>query len=396
MFETLSVQPTDSVLGLIKLYAADRNPAKIDLGVGVYRDDDGGTPIMQAVKAAELRLHGEQASKTYFGSEGDAAFLASVAPLALGAAAGSTDRITGCQSVGGTGALRLAATLAVTSRPEARIWVGTPTWPNHLPIFGAAEMTIETYTYFDPETQSVRFDEMVDALGRAKAGDVALLHACCHNPTGADLTPDQWRTIGALLERRGVVPLLDFAYLGFGRGVGHDAAGVETILEMVPEAMVAFSCSKNFGLYRERTGALFVVADQARAASVLSNLQILARTVYSTPPDHGAAVVRTILNDAGLHADWDRELRNAGDRLRRIRRTLAAQGDVGGIDFTAFGEQNGMFSLLPLTAAQVTRLREERSIYMAGSGRINVAGLTDANIPAFVDAVAAIAGRDVA
>ncbi|WP_076858337.1 amino acid aminotransferase [Bradyrhizobium mercantei] len=391
MFSSLSVLPTDSVLGLIRLHAEDPNPSKIDLGVGVYRDAAGKSPIMAAVKEAEKRLVSHQRSKTYFGSEGDPEFLASIIPLVFGEARLPAERVVACQAVGGTGALRLAATLAAFASSEPRIWIGVPTWPNHLPVLQSAGLKIQQYSYFDPSTQSVQFELMKEALKQAKPGDLVLLHACCHNPTGADLTPEQWQEVADLLVARKLLPLIDFAYAGFATSLAEDRRGIQTILAQVPEALIAFSCSKTFGLYRERTGALFVLADSSKArAPILSSLQVLARTVYSTPPDHGAAVVRTILNDPELTAGWQGELRQARDRIANLRRELGRYGQVNRINFAALSKQNGMFSLLPLTKDEVVRLRTGYSIYMAESGRINLAGLRTSDMEYFIHSISEV------
>lgn len=391
MFDNLTVLPSDSLLGLIKMFAADTNPGKIDLGVGVYKDAAGNTPIMQAVKAAEQRLFEEQGSKTYFGSEGDGEFLAAISPLALGSAAKSSDHIVGCQTVGGTGALRLAAELALVSRPGARIWVGLPTWPNHLPLLQSTGLEVRTFEHYDLNSQQLRFDKMIEALETADAGDLLLVHACCHNPTGADLDADQWRELAQVAARRGIVPLIDFAYSGFADGIDADVQAVEIILSTVDEAMVAFSCSKSFGIYRERTGALFIkAASPAATAPILSHIQVLARTLYSTPADHGAGVVRTILADAALRASWQSELEEARLRIVDIRQKLGSFGEVGGIDLAPIALQRGMFSLLPLKGDAILKLRTERGIYMAGTGRINIAGLHLGNVDYFVDALASL------
>lgn len=390
MFDMLSVLKTDSVLGLIKLYNDDPNPAKIDLGVGVYRDAAGATPVMAAVKAAERRLVEVEQTKTYFGSDGDGVFLSRVADLILGDAR-VRDRVTPCQSVGGTGALRLAAGLVALTTARPRIWISRPTWPNHPSLFTAAGFEVREYDYFDRAAQALRFDAMIEGLSEAAAGDVVLLHGCCHNPTGVDLSLEQWGELASLVERRGLLPLVDFAYQGLGQGLDADAAGLRLMVERAPEMLAAFSCSKNFGLYRERTGALLVLsASSAAVEPVRSNVQVLARTLYSTPPGHGAAVVRTILEDEALRRLWAGELEAARSRLHEVRQRLAAHGRIGPVDLAPLARQSGMFSLLPLSSDQVIRLRQSHSVYMAESGRINVAGLHTGNVERFAEALASL------
>lgn len=379
MFDALSRQPDDALLALIGLYRQDPRPGKVDLGVGVYRDEEGRTPVFRAVKAAERRLLDGQDSKSYLGLEGDTLYLDRLWDL-VGGEAGTRVAAAGVQTPGGSGALRLAADLALRGGAK-RMWIGTPSWPNHAGIFGAAGLEIATYPFFDTATQTVLFDRMMSALDGAEAGDVALLHASCHNPTGAPLSAAQWAEIAAVLEKRGVLPLIDIAYQGFGRGLDEDAAGLRHVVSSVPESLVAVSSSKSFGLYRERTGAIFAVAASAEAADLArSNLMGLARTSYSMPPDHGAAVVRTILDDAALTRDWKDELDGMRARINGIRRALAAGLRGAWPALEAVERQEGMFSLLPLTEAEVLRLRSEHAIYMPTSGRVNIAGLRTAGV----------------
>lgn len=384
-FAPLPQQPADALLALIGLYRDDPRAHKLDLGVGVYRDEAGRTPVMAALKQAEKRLWESQDSKSYLGPEGNAAFTRHMRALAFGAG-DFGGRITGVQTPGGTGALRLAAELLAAAKPGARVFVGTPTWPNHPPILAAARLTTQTYTHFDVATQRLCFDEMMAALGTAQAGDVALLHGCCHNPTGADLDGDQWAALADLLADRGIVPLLDLAYQGLGHGMDADAAGVRLVLDKVPEALIAYSCDKNFGVYRERVGALFALtANAADADRVNSNLLSLARANWSMPPDHGAAAIALLMEAPDLVAQWRTELDGMRDRLQAVRDTLAAHG--GALAHVA--EQNGMFSQLPLSPPVIARLRAEHGIYMAGSGRINIAGLTVETAGRFAQAIAA-------
>jgi len=293
MFETLKTLPPDSLLALIKAYQGDRRAGRLDLGVGVYRDEAGSTPIMQAVKSAERILMETQDTKAYLGPEGDMRFVAALQPFVFGANASG---VTGLQTPGGSGALRLGAELLAAARPDLRVWLGAPTWPNHAPVFQAAGTTIRWYRYFDPATQTVLFDEMMTSLSRAEPGDVVLLHGCCHNPTGADLDPGQWSEVAKLVAKRCLFPFIDLAYQGLGRSLDEDVSGMRLVLDAVDEALVAYSCDKNFGLYRDRVGALFVLArNSTQVTAIDSHLVNLARVSWSMPPDHGAALTRTIL-----------------------------------------------------------------------------------------------------
>lgn len=384
LLERLEAQPADALLALIALSRADTRPDKIDLGVGVYRDAAGNTPILRAVKAAERVLIETQDTKTYLGSAGDERFVELIKPIVFGAQAARSDAIVGVQTPGGCGALRLGAELIRVAGGGARIFVGQPTWPNHMPLIGSAGVPIVQHPYYDPKSRTVLFDAMMDALEGANAGDVVLLHGCCHNPTGADLDLNQWRAVADLVSRRGLVPFVDLAYQGLGNGLEEDAAGTRLVVEAADQALVAQSCDKNFGLYRERTGALFAKGTSAKNAEIiLGNLLGLARTSWSMPPDHGAAVVRIILDTPELAADWRAELREMLARIRELRARIAAVDPrLAYID-----DQNGMFSILPLTPDQVLELRAAHGIYVAGSGRFNVAGLSDDNVDRFAAAV---------
>jgi aromatic-amino-acid transaminase len=381
MFETLQAQPADPLLALIGQYAADTRADKVDAGVGVYRDETGQTPIFAAVKTAEALLVERQTSKAYLGPEGDLAYVDRMAELVF--AGQVAQAIAGLQTPGGTGALRLAADLLVLGGVR-RIHAGMPTWPNHAAIFAAAGLEVVPHPFFDVATQTILFETTIGALEAAAPGDAVLLHASCHNPTGAALTDENWRQLGETIARRRLHPLVDFAYLGFAAGVRADGAGLRRLLTHVPEALVAVSSSKAFGLYRERTGALYAVTpDKARAEIARSNLMTIARTSYSMPPDHGAAVVRTILETPALRQDWERELAGMCTRINRLRALLAAELAATHPALAAVATQTGMFSTLPLTRAAVERLRHDRAIYMPGSGRVNIAGLSEAQVPAF-------------
>jgi len=388
MFDTLQPQNPDALLQLIGLFKADPRADKLDLGVGVYRDNEGRTIVLSSIKEAERRLLATQDTKAYLGVEGDARFAELAGEIALGRAVMASDRVVGIQTPGGSGALRISAELLAAAKPGARIWVGTPTWPNHEPILKAARLEIATYRYFDRETQTVLFDSMMEALSGAAAGDVVLLHGCCHNPTGADLTLDQWKAVTALVAGRGLFPLIDLAYQGLGHGMEEDAVGVRLLLDAVDEALVAYSCDKNFALYRDRTGALYVKVGPAGKADVVrGNVLALARVNWSMPPDHGAAAVRIVLDDPELRKVWEAESAAMGVRLREVRAAMAKASPM----LAAAPSQNGMFALLPLTPAQVAALRAKHGVYMAGNGRINIAGLAVATVPRFAQALADVA-----
>ncbi len=389
MLNTLAPQPADALLALIKLHAADPRPEKIDLGVGVYRTGQGDTPVFGAIKAAERKLLETQSSKSYLGPEGDMGFVAALTPRIFGADF-ELSRIEGMQTPGGTGGVRLAVALAKKAG-ATRVWMGTPSWPNHAQIIADLGLETRTFVHAAPDGNADSA-AVLAAIAEAQPGDAILLHGCCHNPTGIDYDPAQWNAIAAALATSGVLPILDLAYQGLGDGMEQDASGLRTVLAAVPEALIAYSCDKNFGLYRDRVGAFYVVAREgSQLPAILSNGHALARANWSMPPDHGAAAVRIVLEDAALVALWLDELDTMRARMRQVRIALAAAGTVGGVDLTPVGRQNGLFSVLPLGAERIAALRADHGIYMAGSGRINVAGLTSANLEAFVAALAATA-----
>ncbi|MEA3011098.1 MAG: hypothetical protein QOJ91_2790 [Sphingomonadales bacterium] len=382
LFDRLEEQKSDSLLQLIALCDADPRPDKIDVGVGVYRDSAGGTPILRAVKEAERSLLQRQETKAYLGSQGDSRFTELIRPIVFGEAA--DERIVGLQTPGGCGALRLGADLITKANPRARILVGQPTWPNHGPLIECAGVEMVPHPYYDPASRRILFAEMMEALGKARAGDLVLLHGCCHNPTGADLSAGQWAEVADVVDRRGLIPFVDLAYQGLGNGLEADAAGMRLVISKAEQALVAQSCDKNFGVYRERVGNLFVKAPSAKAARIVyGNLLQLSRTMWSMPPDHGAAIVHIVLEDPQLRSDWNAELKEMCSRIRSLRAKLAAYDER-----LAYIEgQNGMFSILPLTRPQVLELREEKGIYLADSGRFNVVGLSDGNVDIFAAAV---------
>lgn len=392
MFETLTAAAPDKIIALIGMFKDDPRPNKVDLGVGVYKDPEGRTPIMRAIREAEQRLFSEQTTKTYLGMAGDLAFNAAIIKLAFGEAA-DMSRLRAAQAPGGSGALRVLAELLHRSRPTATVWLSDPTWPNHVPIIQAAGFKTKSYPYFDAATGGVRFDEMLAALRGAEAGDIVLLHGCCHNPTGANLTGAQWRQVAALLLERQLFAFVDLAYLGFGDGIEADAEGLRILAAQLPELAVAQSCSKNFSVYRDRVGAAIIMARDAGQADITaSQLNSVARAMYSMPPDHGAAAVRIVMADAGLRADWEAELNDVRARMIRLREGLAAalrkRTNSDRFDFVA--QHRGMFSRLGLTVDQVKRLREEHAIYMVDDSRINVAGLPEDGLEDLAEAIISV------
>lgn len=391
VFAGLTPQAPDALLSLIGLFRSDPRADKLDLGVGVYRDASGATPVLAAVKTAEARLLEIQATKSYLGPEGDMGFLERLRPIVFGGHGGA--HVFGVQTPGGTGALRLAAELLAAARPTSRVYLGTPTWPNHPQILDLTRLRHVDYRYFDAQTQTIRFDEMMALFGRADLGDAVLLQACCHNPTGADLTLEQWASVAEVVAARGLIPIIDLAYQGLGEGLESDAAGMRLVLDAASDALVAYSCDKNFGLYRERVGALFALSTSAdRLELAASNMRALARANWSMPPDHGAAVVRVILEDDGLTARWREELEVMRVRIVEVRRALVAAAPT----LARLGDQHGMFAQLPVSLAQVSRLRALHGVYMAGSGRINLAGLTPETVPGFAQAYASCLQEELA
>ncbi|MEO6224304.1 MAG: amino acid aminotransferase [Sphingomicrobium sp.] len=374
---------TDSLIALIGLVNADQRADKIDVGVGVYRDGEGRTPILQVTKEAERRLIETQESKSYLGSAGDKKFTELLRPIVLGEHS-ADDRIVGLQTPGGCGALRLGFELIALANPRARVFIGTPTWPNHPPIVEAVGLQVVEYPYYERGQAVIRFEDMIAALDSGAPGDVALLHGCCHNPTGADLSDDQWGEVTRVVAERGLIPFVDIAYQGFGRGLEEDARGLRMILAACDEVVVAQSCDKNFSCYRDRVGALFVKTPSAEgSATAMAHLSQIARQMWSMPPDHGAAVVHIILEDEQLRARWRQELDAMRDRINAVRQRLARADSR----LAFIGRQFGMFAMLPLSPAQVFKLREDKGIYMADSGRFNVVGMSDAAIDRFIGAV---------
>jgi aspartate aminotransferase len=393
-FSTLEPLPPDPILGMAQMFANDPAPNKVDLGIGVYKDETGQAKILDCVKAAERVLLETQTTKAYLSSAGNPAFNTVTAELLFGPEhpALAEGRVRTVQTPGGTSALRVAADFLRAHNPGATIWLPKPTWANHGAIFAAAGLTVAEYPYYDAAGARLRFEEMLDALAAARPGDVVLLHGCCHNPTGADPDHAQWAELARLLQRTGATPLVDLAYQGFGEGLDEDAHAVRLLAAQLPELIVASSYSKNFALYRDRAGALTVVsAPGVDADRVRAHLMRVIRTNYSMPPDHGAAVVATILGEPRLRTMWQAELAVMRQRIREIRQLLAkALNARSPNDYAFIGRQNGMFTTLSLTGADVVRLREVHHIHASASGRINVAGLTKADIDHLADALASL------
>jgi len=392
MFETLTAAPPDKILNLSILYKNDERPTKMDLGVGVYKDSQGATVIMRAVREAEKRLYESQTTKTYVGIAGDEGFNKAMLKLVFGEKA-DLSRMFACQTAGGSGALRTIGDLLAKARPDATVWLSDPTWVNHVPILKAAGFNTATYPYFDPTSGTVKADAMLKGLKQAKAGDIILVHGCCHNPTGANLTIEQWGLVADLLVERDLFPFIDLAYQGFGDGLEEDAAAVRLLASKVPEMAVATSCSKNFSVYRDRVGAVILLGKDAESVKIAGS-QALAttRVLYSMPPDHAAAAVRLILEDDALRADWKSELEAMRLRMLNLRKgfaeALRRQSNSSRFDFIA--EHRGMFSRLGLTEAQVDRLRDEFGIYMVGDSRFNVAGLREDRLDDLAKAVVSV------
>jgi len=392
LFESLQAVPADAILGLIAEHRDDPRPNKIDLGVGVYRTAEGLTPVLSTVKKAEHRLVGTQSSKTYIGTAGDATFNHAMQTLTF-AGAVSNDRLVTIQTPGGSGSLRVAAAVLLRARKNATVWASEPTWANHVPLLGGAGLQLKPYPYYDTQNHVIQIDAMLEALRAAPKGDIVLLHACCHNPSGLDPSEEEWQAITDVIVDRELLPFIDSAYQGFGRGVEDDAFAVRHIAARVPEMVVATSCSKNFGLYRDRVGTLsFLSADAATQAVVSSQVNNCVRTLYSVPPDHGAAVVSIILNDEQLRAEWLDEVSEMRSRLQNMRVLLndALIEKTPDNDFSHLVRANGMFCFLGISAEQVATLKQDFGIYMVDSSRINVAGVTADNVGYLSDSIAAV------
>ncbi|WEF24254.1 amino acid aminotransferase [Paracoccus sp. S3-43] len=388
MLSNLKPQAPDSILKLTEEFKADTRQGKIDLGVGVYKDPQGVTPVMRAVKAAEQRIWETQTTKVYTGLAGEADYRDAMARMVLKDV--PTDRLASLATVGGTGAIRQALELARLANPGMTVHVSNPTWPNHLSIMTFMGLSFVEYRYFDAATRGVDFEGLKDDIAKAGKGDLVLLHGCCHNPTGANLTLEQWAEVAAILEKSGAIPLIDLAYQGFGDGLDADAEATRLIAARLPEVLIAASCSKNFGIYRERTGILFALAENTAARDLAQgSMAFLNRQTYSFPPDHGARIVSTILTDDALRADWAAELEEVRGTMLGLRAQLASElRDLSGSDrFDFIGQHRGMFSRLGATPEQVQKLKSEAAIYMVGDSRLNIAGLNQHTVPVLARAI---------
>ena len=391
MLENLTPQAPDALLALIKMHAADPRPDKIDLGVGVYRTGQGDTPVFAAVKKAEARLVEEQDSKSYLGPEGDMGFVNALMPYIFGSDATMGGRIAGMQTPGGTGAVRLAVALAQKAG-VTRLHIGKPSWPNHAQILNDIALKMVWFDHAS-EDGTANVDAVLEVIRSAEPTDAVLLHGACHNPTGIDYSNEEWDAIAEAFASSGTFPIIDLAYQGLGHGMEEDAYGLRRVLAAVPEAFIAYSCDKNFGMYRDRVGAFYAMAREANELeTAFSNANALARASWSMPPDHGGAVARIILRDPELTEIWLDELTQMRDRMRQVRTRLGEAGLAGSVDLAPLANQNGLFSMLPVSPEQVKQLREEHGIYMAGSGRVNIAGLHMGNIEKFIEAIATVTG----
>lgn len=394
MLDQLKQLPADPILGLAAACRADPNPHKVDLTLGVYMDEQGVCPVFAAVQQAQRAVVEQEVTKVYMPPAGDEDFNRGMQRLVLGenCAALADARVSSVQTPGGCGALRIGAEIIHQAAPGARVWVSDPTWPVHIPLLGSVGLQFETYRYYEPSSHGVNFEAMVEDLKSAVAGDVVLLHGCCHNPCGADLSLQQWGVIADMAEQQGLIPFVDIAYQGLGDGLEQDAAGLRLLISRLPEVIIAASCSKNMGLYRERTGAtIFVCRDEANARALVSQALVAARKVYSMPPAHGALLAGRILADDELGGLWRSELLDMCERINGLRGALVQklQGATDR-DFSFIQREKGMFSFLGLSPEQASRLREEYSVYMLGSSRINVAGVNASNIDYLAEAVAGV------
>jgi aspartate/tyrosine/aromatic aminotransferase len=400
MFETIVAAPPDPILGLTEAFKKDKNPCKVNLGVGVYKDAAGQTPILASVKAAEEHLLRSENTKNYLPIDGQPEFDLATVELLFGPnhRAVRSERTITAQAPGGTGALRVAADFIASTLGKRTVWLSDPTWPNHPQVFQAAGLPTATYAYFDKSGNGVAFDAMLAALEAVPEGDIVVLHGCCHNPTGVDLHLDQWQAAGAVLAKRKLLPLVDFAYQGFANGLAQDAAGLHVLAGSCDSMLVASSYSKNFGLYSERVGALTLVApDSSQASAALSHIKRVARANYSNPPAHGGAIVATVLNDPALRSQWEQEVGGMRERINTMRHLFVETLQEKGVkrDFSFIARQHGMFSFSGLNAGQVKALREHFAIYIVGSGRISVAGMTEDNMDYLCSAIAQVLAEEV-
>ena len=395
MFQSLEPLPPDAIIGIMAMFRQDKDPRKVDLSVGVYQDEGGNTPVLECVRQAEQQVLSEQKTKSYVGIAGNASFNESVEKILFGAdhPARKAGRVSSVQTPGGSGGLSVAGHMIIRAQRDAQVWLSDPSWPNHLPLLRLAGLRLQQYPYYDYKNHGIDFDAMTDTFNKLGAGDLVLLHGCCHNPCGADLSRDQWDRLADLFESRGIVPFLDFAYQGLADGLEEDAYGVRLMAERLDEVIVVTSCSKNFGLYRERVGMTSVISKDVKQAKVAqSNLGNVARGIYSMPPDHGAAIVSRVLNDNELSAIWIEELAQMRERLNDLRHLIVDKLNERGAprDFSFIASERGMFSFLGISQEQAIRLREEFHVYTLESGRINVAGINQSNVDYVADAIVAI------
>lgn len=395
MFEVLPQLAPDPILGLSAAYKQDSNPNKIDLGVGVYKDENGNTPILNAVAKAQKLLLENETSKTYITPQGVQGFIDGMLSLILGdnSPVVLADRVAAVQAPGGCGALRILAELLKRCNDNAKVWVSDPTWANHIPLIGDAGLEIKTYPYFDKATASIRFDAMMETLRQTEKGDIVLLHGCCHNPTGADLTNAQWDQVLEVAKEREFLPFVDIAYQGFGDGLEEDAYGIRLLAENLPEVIIAASCSKNFGLYRERVGLAAIITETSATRKVAqSQIQSVARGIYSMPPSYGGALVDIILSDAALKQEWINEVDEMRTRMQSLRDMLVTKLAENGAqkDFSFVNQQKGMFSFLCITPEQVRAVREQHSVYFVDSSRVNIAGISQANVDTLAKALVSV------
>jgi len=392
MFEQVEAAAPDAILRTMVEFNADSRADKIDLGVGVFKTAEGLTPVLDAVKQAERRLVESQTSKSYLGSAGSRAFGDAMNALTFGDAF-DADRVVTLQTPGGSGSLRVAAGVVLRATDSATVWVGEPTWANHIPLLGGAGLELKTVPYYDREDHSLRFDALCDALAEIPRGDILLMHACCHNPSGIDPTREQWGRIADIVVERGLIPFIDMAYQGFGDGLDEDAFAIRHLATRVPEMIVCSSCSKNFGLYRDRVGCLSIlVADKATRDKLQSQANNVVRTLYSMPPDHGAAVVTDILTDAALRERWEAEVGGMRQRIADMRTLFRErlESAAPGTDFSHLTFAKGMFCFLGVSPEQVARLKQEHAVYMVDSSRINVAGINTENVDRLSASIAAV------
>lgn len=395
MFEVLPKLPADPILGLSAAFKQDTNPSKIDLGVGVYKNEQGQTPILAAVAQAQNILLENETSKTYITPQGVQGYIDGMLELLLGTGnqAVLANRVAAVQAPGGCGALRILAELLKRCNNDLTVWVSDPTWANHIPLIGNAGLNIETYPYFDKQQASINFEGMVECLEKVEKGDVVLLHGCCHNPTGADLTKEQWHVVLELAQKRGFIPFVDVAYQGFGDGLEEDAYGMRLLVDNLPEVIIAASCSKNFGLYRERVGLAAMVTDNSTIRDAIqTQIQSIARGIYSMPPSYGGALVDIILHDQQLKTLWMTEVEDMRTRMQQLRELLVSKMEEKGAqkDFSFVTKQKGMFSFLCISPEQVQQVRAEKSVYFVDSSRVNIAGISRNNVDALATALVSV------